>query len=368
MVKSLSSENDVAEQAVVIEFTPFATPDIHSSPSREVVFETREAVVDDGQPIVEPMEMTEDSAHVVLQEPTMDSQDENNSDPLVKAISLLAISQEGEASVDQSQNPHSTSAFPEDMHEPSQDGAIYFEQADTALPAEQPEDQIDTQVMGNATEESGPSTTDNVSIDPDDEYVLMKRKHWQESPFAVGLVNPKWSDDRISCRKANATGARFEHFLTAYICGCVGAGRVGNMAVLAQGVEEYKHIELDEETGEQIVTRQMRPTLVWVVGPYWPINWFITFPLIFAIAIWTALTRVNESSVGIQVTYWMCIILLVYSLCMVACRNPGIMYRQSVKPEGVEGWRWNDQARTWRPPKARYDPECAVVVDGFDHT
>jgi hypothetical protein len=275
----------------------------------------------------------------------------------------VALSQEGAASVDQSQNPHSTPAFREDMHEPSQD------RADTAFPAEQPEDQNYIQeVLNNAAEESEPTATDDVSIDPEDEVVLMKRKHWQESPFAVGLVNPKWADDRISWRKATSTGASWEHFLSAYVCGCLGAGRVGNMAVLAQRVEEYNHIELDEETGEHIATRKMRPIPVWVVGPYWPVNWFITFPLIFAISIWTAFTRVKESSVVIQVTYWMCILLLVFSLVMVACRNPGIMYRQTVKPEGVEGWRWNDQARTWRPPKARYDPECAVVVDGFDHT
>ena len=324
--------------------------------------------LDDEQPIVERMEMTEDSAHIVVDEPNMDSKDENNSDPLVKAILLLAVSQEGEASVDQSQNPHSTPPFPEEMHVRSQGGAINLGQADTALPAEQPEDQNDTQVMENATEESGPTTTDDVSIDPEDGVVLTKRKHWQDSPFAVGLVNPKWSDDRISYRKATATGARMEHFISAYVCGCLGAGRVGNMAVLAQRIEEYEHIEVNEETGEHTVTQQMRPILLWVVGPYWPINCFITFPLIFAISLWTALTRVKESSVGIQVTYWMCISLLVFSLLMVACRNPGVMYRQNFKPEEAEGWRWNDQARTWRPPKARYDPECAVVVDGFDHT
>jgi hypothetical protein len=502
-----SEDNEAAEQDVVVNFTP-ATPDIQPSPSEEVVFynsppnrngKTIYVAVDEDQPIIERMENTEDGAHIVVEEPTILPQDENSSDNLVKAISLLSsesasdgncysgqygdpvddyseieernlensisavdqvkghdnnavpeppilketenskvisdaddqrahvhdaerkkeksivdqinpfnksfddnsthiinpsaslnnsvqdpfagqgidsvseyrdvLSEEEASSVDQSQNAHSTTVFPKGMHEPSQGGAIHLEQADTTFTAEQSEDQNDTQVMNNtAGEESEPTATDDVSIDPQDEVVFRKRKHWQESPFAVGLVNPKWVDDRISCRKANSTGAKCEHFLSAYVCGCLGAGRVGNMAILAQRVEEYQHIELNEETGTHIVIPKMRPKPVWVVGPYWPVNWFLTFPLIFAISIWTAKTRVNESNVVIQVTYWMCILLLVFSLVMVACRNPGIMYRQRVKPEGEEGWRWNDQARTWRPPKARYDPECAVVVDGFDHT
>mmetsp|Transcript_21876 Transcript_21876/g.62345 ORF Transcript_21876/g.62345 Transcript_21876/m.62345 type:complete len:187 (-) Transcript_21876:277-837(-) len=47
-----------------------------------------------------------------------------------------------------------------------------------------------------------------------------------------------------------------------------------------------------------------------------------------------------------------------------------VMYRYDERPEGEEGqdWRWNDQAQTYRPKEARYDPECGVVVEGFDHT
>jgi hypothetical protein len=76
---------------------------------------------------------------------------------------------------------------------------------------------------------------------------------------------------------------------------------------------------------------------------------------------------------------------------MVSCRNPGILYRhaqppptQSSSSSNTTGneqheqqqqaqwesqqWRWNDQAKSYRPPKARFDPETQVVVEGFDHT
>ena len=37
----------------------------------------------------------------------------------------------------------------------------------------------------------------------------------------------------------------------------------------------------------------------------------------------------------------------------------------SEKPE--PNWRWNDQARTFRPPGACYDEDLGLVVEGFDH-
>jgi hypothetical protein len=55
---------------------------------------------------------------------------------------------------------------------------------------------------------------------------------------------------------------------------------------------------------------------------------------------------------------------------MVSWTNPGILYRQATVPEGEDDqdWRWNDQAKTYRPNHARFDNECQVVVEGFDHT
>ena len=36
-------------------------------------------------------------------------------------------------------------------------------------------------------------------------------------------------------------------------------------------------------------------------------------------------------------------------------------------PPGEE-WIWNDQALTFRPERAKYDVECAAVIEEFDHT
>ena len=63
---------------------------------------------------------------------------------------------------------------------------------------------------------------------------------------------------------------------------------------------------------------------------------------------------------------------------MISCRNPGILYRHSQQPQPPpssdnnnteeDEWRWNDQARSYRPKNARFDTECQVVIEGFDHT
>eukprot|EP00558_Chaetoceros_sp_UNC1202_P001963 CAMPEP_0197260222 /NCGR_PEP_ID=MMETSP1429-20130617/83923_1 /TAXON_ID=49237 /ORGANISM="Chaetoceros sp., Strain UNC1202" /LENGTH=80 /DNA_ID=CAMNT_0042724457 /DNA_START=478 /DNA_END=720 /DNA_ORIENTATION=- len=39
-------------------------------------------------------------------------------------------------------------------------------------------------------------------------------------------------------------------------------------------------------------------------------------------------------------------------------------------PEGASAarWRWNDQVQSFIPRGSYYDPDCAVVVEEFDHT
>eukprot|EP00520_Triparma_pacifica_P005101 CAMPEP_0118657624 /NCGR_PEP_ID=MMETSP0785-20121206/14121_1 /TAXON_ID=91992 /ORGANISM="Bolidomonas pacifica, Strain CCMP 1866" /LENGTH=84 /DNA_ID=CAMNT_0006550561 /DNA_START=146 /DNA_END=397 /DNA_ORIENTATION=- len=54
------------------------------------------------------------------------------------------------------------------------------------------------------------------------------------------------------------------------------------------------------------------------------------------------------------------------SLYFTGCRDPGILPRHEVQPDS--SWRWNDQAKTYRPPRAYYDDECGVVIEEFDHT
>lgn len=199
----------------------------------------------------------------------------------------------------------------------------------------------------------------------------LKLRHWEQSPFAVGCVNVTWQDDRKWCRpkRSQQLERNSQVCCSAYVCGCLGAGRVGNLAILAQTTEMYDHVEIvNEETGESRTTKRKRPKLLWVLGPFWPVNFFLTYPLILGVSFWTGWRNLPGAHMVVIVTWSACTALLVFSLAMVACRNPGVLHRHSERPPNCDDWKWNDQAKTYRPLKARFDPECQVVVEGFDHT
>ena len=125
-----------------------------------------------------------------------------------------------------------------------------------------------------------------------------KYKHWQESHFAVGSVNVTWQDDRPCCRPKSSQHLPIDSQIccSAVACGCIGADRVGNLAVLAQSTEEYDHVEIvNEETGEQRTSRRKRPKLLCVLGPYWPVNFFLTYPLIIGISCLTAWRNLQDA-------------------------------------------------------------------------
>jgi len=209
-----------------------------------------------------------------------------------------------------------------------------------------------------------------------------KVKHWKDSDFAVGCVNVTWKDDRPKwwCDSSSSGNGNdhddtrvinHSYTFSSIVCGCLGAGRVGNMAILAQSTEDFEEEVVDSESGQVTINHKTRPKLLWVVGPYWTVNIFITFPLIFGVSGWICYQRVAESSLVVIITWSIGTFLMTFSLCMISCRNPGILRRHSQMPtttEGEEDWRWNDQARTYRPPSSRFDTECQVVVEGFDHT
>jgi hypothetical protein len=229
---------------------------------------------------------------------------------------------------------------------------------------------------GEATTTADATTTE---ADPDDDMDPQEEariKHWQESPFAVGLVKITWKDEQIPLDRRQTSSTTRDYFnktnngnliCSAYCCACLGADRVGNMAVLAQTTEEYDHVTVHEETGVQTTRRKKRPKLLWVLGPYWPVNLCITFPLILAISFWTGM-KLQDDSIVVIILWLLCTVTMLVALAMIACRDPGILYRHTSPPPGTDSWRWNDQSKTFRPPKARYDPECGVVIEGFDHT
>lgn len=203
-----------------------------------------------------------------------------------------------------------------------------------------------------------------------------KIQHWKDSDFAVGCVNITWKDDRPSwyCHQNNTRGGSDvddKVSLSSIVCGFLGANRVGNMSILSQSTENYEEEITDNETGRVMVRNKERPKLSCVVGPYWSMNFCITFPLIIGVSGWICYSKVSKAHIIVVVTWSIGTVLLLFSLSMISCRNPGILLRHSQIPSNIqtpEDWRWNDQARTYRPSKAKFDTECQVVIEGFDHT
>jgi hypothetical protein len=105
----------------------------------------------------------------------------------------------------------------------------------------------------------------------------LRVKKWKESPFAVGLTEPTWEAQRLAGKYKEDEEGDDDYLpnpdssgclcCSALICPLVGAGRVGNMAVLHSSVEWVEEVEEDEETGETKTRRYSRPKLNWVVGP-----------------------------------------------------------------------------------------------------
>mmetsp|Transcript_3915 Transcript_3915/g.7788 ORF Transcript_3915/g.7788 Transcript_3915/m.7788 type:complete len:314 (+) Transcript_3915:129-1070(+) len=210
-------------------------------------------------------------------------------------------------------------------------------------------------------------------------------KNWKESPFAVGLTEPTWEAERKGMNRPkddddqpmisdddyiprDTTGCLC---CSALVCSYLGAGRVGNMAVLHSTIEWVEQVEVDEETNEEKVIRYTRPKLNWVMGPFWPMLLFVTYPLILGVSLWAfnvAILPGNKPS--IVVLGWFAITIgLIVALALTGCRDPGILYRHPRPPPQDENhWRWNDQAQTYRPRNAYFDTDTAVVVEEFDHT
>ena len=221
----------------------------------------------------------------------------------------------------------------------------------------------------NKTVDSGAATTtttDESALSVEDRYraeqLSAKRKHWMESPFAVGMVEPTWADEVAQ----NPNSAMC---CPAYICSKLGAGRVGNMAVLRQTTEWVEQVEIDQETGQEKKQRFTRPRLVCVFGPFWPMLLLITYPLIFGVSLWTLFHAIPGKPLLLQVVWGTLTVSLILALAFTSFRDPGILYRvQQPPPQEENQWRWNDQAQTYRPRNAFYDTDCGVVVEEFDHT
>lgn len=210
----------------------------------------------------------------------------------------------------------------------------------------------------------------------------IKTKAWQESYFARGNVHSTWEAEYAQLRekgwKGECSRMMDGHDYNSVPCGCcsaivcpfLGASRVGNMAVLKQSNEWVTEEVPDLENGGTRIERSTRPSLDFVVGPYWPMLCMVTYPLIFGVSGVTLVTVIPKVSPLVGLIWAICTVGLIVALGMTAFRDPGILPRYDNPPpnQPENGWRWNDRALSYRPAGSWYDPDTAVIVEGFDHT
>jgi DHHC palmitoyltransferase len=211
---------------------------------------------------------------------------------------------------------------------------------------------------------SAPLSSHDIDADNDDDESNEMVRLWKESPFAVGLTQPTWAAEKVTLWRLLRQCTPIN--ISAWCCSKLWfVKRVGNMVVLAQVMEDYR----DETTGEM----SQRPRLLCLVGPYWMVVLGLTIPLMTLVTFWTAYTQFRDMMLPVQIVWAICTAMLYLSLLLVSCTDPGILYRHTTPPpppnNGTDpSWYWNDQALTYRPASAKYDSECAVVVEKFDHT
>jgi len=224
-----------------------------------------------------------------------------------------------------------------------------------------------------------------------------RENHWRNNPYATGLVEPSWKDEIGRGTESVENGANGPNrrccadaaepemdptcgclVVSGYVCGLLNAGRVGNMAILKESHVMVDEIVQDEEVEDGAVrTRKVSKRQIdLVVGPYWPMMMFVTYPLILVISFWTAAMAVFVPNYNIFVViFWSAMTFgLCFSLFSVAFRDPGILPKYKDIPFSEDGnqarssWRWNDLAQSYAPRGSSYDPDCAVIVEEFDHT
>lgn len=199
-------------------------------------------------------------------------------------------------------------------------------------------------VEDNDQETEDEEVASSVIINEERPFTAHEIRVWKESIWAVGLTRPTWRDESLCVTGGKYTSMCF----TASVCwGCCRARRIGNMVVLSPK-KSSTHAQ-------------------WVVGPYWTVLVFVTIPLLSLISVWVFFSKnLAGRSHVLAIPWYLCNVSLFVSLLLTGCRNPGILQRIQNEPNDPR-CTWNDQALTYRPPNAKYDSDCASVIEGFDH-
>ena len=259
--------------------------------------------------------------------------------------------------------------------------------------------QVQALALEEHDEEDTAALTDNANTNNNDEeegWTMEERyqrahhaarvQHWKQSPFAVGLVERTWMEERHKhswtttnygddeCQ-ADETGCLC---CSAHVCPYLNAGRVGNMIVLKSTTEWVEHVEhedndhSEEEEEEEVedetggfrkvlsrtkVTRYSRPKLQCVVGPYWPMMVFVTYPLILGVSAAALWKLSHGKQPTIVVLLWTVgTVGLIVALAFTACCDPGIHYKVLEPPPQEENqYRWTDRAYSYRHKNSYYD-------------
>ena len=119
-----------------------------------------------------------------------------------------------------------------------------------------------------------PVASGSLSLDAryESETQTLKLKVWKEGHFAAGMTAASWGEEYHKWRH-NFREQCFEDdgnpcgCCSSVVCGALGAGRIGNMAILRQSTEWVEEQEEDETTGEMKPKRFTRPRLDMVAGP-----------------------------------------------------------------------------------------------------
>jgi hypothetical protein len=139
--------------------------------------------------------------------------------------------------------------------------------------------------MDRESTEPANSTTTNeestASVSIDDRYLaenhLIRAKQWQESYFARGCTLSTWDAEYVQLKDNGLKGTCSKVMdgndnvpcgcCSAILCSAMGAGRVGNFAILKQSNEWVTEEVPDEENGGTKTERSTRPRLDFIVGP-----------------------------------------------------------------------------------------------------
>jgi len=123
---------------------------------------------------------------------------------------------------------------------------------------------------------SAPLSAGTLSLEAryESEAQALRLKQWKEGHFAAGMTAATWGDEyqkwrhnfREQCMSFDESDGVPCGCCSAAVCGVLGAGRVGNMAVLKQSTEWVEEDE-EDENGEVRTRRFTRPRLDVVVGP-----------------------------------------------------------------------------------------------------